>query len=253
MKSKIHAIILILTIFAISYTFEFIGKPQNVKIITACVFLIIFLVLFIKYRIDLRLLKKVTTVDRGTRSERKLIIDLLKFGIQSDCIFHDLYIETKAYNYSQSDVVILTDIGIIVFEVKEYKGWLYGNNDRTYWTQTLKNNHNYKKYKFYNPLKQNNGHIEAIKNKLSQHSNIPYYSIIVFYGSCTIKHLDPIPINNFVIYGNELSKLLKTLMKNNGTINYNKAEVANTLKDAVNLGSCPTIKSQHICNIKQWS
>ena len=66
------------------------------------------------------LLRTVTKLHRGTRSERDLILRLLKHGIPAITIFHDLYVKKFNSNYSQIDVVVATTVGIIVFEVKNY-------------------------------------------------------------------------------------------------------------------------------------
>lgn len=43
-----------------------------------------------------QLLESVTQMDRGTWSERDLILELLKYGFKSGALFHDLYL--KKYN-----------------------------------------------------------------------------------------------------------------------------------------------------------
>lgn len=58
---------------------------------------------------------------------------------------------------SQIDVVVATNVGIIVFEVKDYSGWIYGNGNQQKWTQVL--SHGREKYRFYNPILQNRSHI----------------------------------------------------------------------------------------------
>ena len=59
--------------------------------------------------------------------------------------------------FSQIDLVLVTSEGIIVIEVKDYSGWIYGSGNNTNWTKVL--SYGKKKYKFYNPIKQNNNHI----------------------------------------------------------------------------------------------
>lgn len=92
---------------------------------------------FIRRHKDRELLKSVTELDRGTPSERKLILTLLKHNIPASTIFHDLYLEKRPGKYAQIDAVIATRVGIIVFEVKDYSGWLFGKGHQPYWTQIL--------------------------------------------------------------------------------------------------------------------
>lgn len=74
---------------------------------------------------------------------------------------------------TEIDMVLITHYGIIVFEVKNYKGTIYGKPEEKYWTQyfkTVPNN------RFNNPIKQNEYHIQALKRLLPQ----KIYSVIFF-------------------------------------------------------------------------
>ena len=48
---------------------------------------------------------------------------------------------------TEIDLVMICTSGIFVFEVKNYKGWIYGNEKSKYWTQTFNKN---SKFKFLN-------------------------------------------------------------------------------------------------------
>lgn len=58
-------------------------------------------------------------------------------GINPRAIFHDLYIQKPNGEYTQIDVAVATKTGIIVFEVKDYSGWIFGSEHQKYWTQLL--------------------------------------------------------------------------------------------------------------------
>ena len=88
-------------------------------------------------REECKLIEQVTPITRGERSERKVILELLKAGVNPKAIFHDLYIQKPNGEYTQVDVVVATAAGIIVFEVKDYSGWIFGNEHQKYWTQLL--------------------------------------------------------------------------------------------------------------------
>ena len=79
------------------------------------------------YKKNLELIKSVTSLDRGTGSERSLVLKLLKSGIPSETIFHDLMIKKGNDKFSQVDIVLATTQGIVVIEVKSYSGWIFGN------------------------------------------------------------------------------------------------------------------------------
>ena len=115
-----------------------------------------FFLIFTRIR-DRKLLKTATKPNRGTWSERDLVLKLLKYGIPAEAIFHDLYLPKYNATFSQIDLVVVTEVGIIVFEVKDYSGWIFGNGRYSQWTQVLA--YGKEKYRFYNPIMQNNKHI----------------------------------------------------------------------------------------------
>ena len=123
----------------------------------------------------------------GNLAEQALISDLKNYGIDSKAIFHNLYVRKSNGKYAQIDVVALTNRGLIVFEVKNYSGWIYGNEQQKYWTQVLA--YGKYKYKLYNPIMQNAEHIRALRQNLPQNPSIPIYSIVVFYGSAKLKNI----------------------------------------------------------------
>lgn len=99
-----------------------------------------------------RLIEQVTSISRGEWSERRVVLKLLKLGINPKAIFHDLYIQKPNGEYTQVDVVVATKAGIIVFEVKDYSGWIFGNEHQKYWTQLLA--YGKERHRFYNPVMQ---------------------------------------------------------------------------------------------------
>jgi hypothetical protein len=84
---------------------------------------------------------------------------------------------------TQIDHVVVSNYGIFVIETKNYKGWIIGNEFDDYWTQKIYR----RKEKLRNPIKQNYGHIQALKEHLSGFSNINYVSIIAFTTNATLK------------------------------------------------------------------
>lgn len=102
---------------------------------------------------------------------------------------------------SQIDHVIISDYGIFVIETKNYKGLIKGSEFDDYWKQIL-----YKRTeKFYNPIKQNYGHIKAIKDVLCNYSEVNYFSVIVFTTDAELR----VKTKTDVIYINKLIKTIK--------------------------------------------
>lgn len=196
------------------------------------------------------ILKTVTDIHRGTASERRLLLDLIKAGIPKNTIFHDLYVPKPMHRYAQVDVVVPTRVGIIVFEVKDYKGWIFGKGYQKYWTQVL----NYRRLKikkqFYNPFFQNNGHVEALKQILKYCGDVPFFSVIIFYGKCVLKDVSQFPVNSYIGNPSDVGKILTDILDNNPQANYNdKWEVVNQLKAAVMNGNDEEIVSRHILSV----
>lgn len=212
------------------------------------VFLIAFIPLIRKIR-DRRLLKTVTSLNRGTKSERDLVLRLLKKGIPSETIFHDLCIVKNNGKFSQIDVVVATTEGIIVFEVKDFSGWIFGNGNYSHWTKVLA--YGKRKYRFYNPIKQNKNHIESIKKQLRQFKNIPFFSIIVFYGDCELKEINYVPNGTFLVKSHRIFEVLKQIRKNNEPAPYSdKHEIIRLLEQAVENGENIDIQEKHVEDIE---
>jgi len=198
---------------------------------------------------DRELFNSVTSLNRGTESERSLILLLLKKGFPSVTIYHDLIIKKDNDGFSQIDLVLVTSEGIIVFEVKDYSGWIFGSGNNTNWTQVL--SYGKKKYKFYNPIKQNNNHISELRKTLKQFENIPFFSVIVFFGDCELKEINYVPKGTYLVKSHRVFEVLNLIKNDNEPTQYtNKREVVDKLKELVSLGENTDYQKQHIDNIK---
>jgi len=202
-----------------------------------------------KRRKNQKLIKSVTSLNRGTNSELNLILMLLKSGINSKSIFHDLIIKKENNKFSQVDIVIATTQGIIVIEVKDYSGWIFGNGNQTNWTQVMA--YGKRKYRFYNPIKQVKSQILSLKNSLKQFDKIPFFSIIVFFGDCSLKEINYVPEGTFIVKPHRIIEAINSIKANNEQAPYeNKQEVIDTLKGAVLNGANKDYHQQHIENIR---
>ena len=77
---------------------------------------------------------------------------------------------------TQIDHILFCKRGIIVIETKNFSGRIYGDENSKYWTQTYRRSR--KKYQHYNPVKQNETHINALKRILG--NKIEMKSVIIF-------------------------------------------------------------------------
>jgi hypothetical protein len=221
---------------------------MTILIIISCTILLLAVYLLYQNIQDNKLLRTVTQNGRGTWSERDLIIKLLKAGVSSDCIFHDLYIQKKDGTYSQVDIAVVTEVGVVVIEVKKYSGWIYGMGNREKWVQVL----DYGKAKFpiYNPVYQNEGHIRAIKNQLPSYFNIPFHSLIVFYGNCKLKKISNIPSEVLVLKANKAIDAFNDILLKIPSSNFYYEEVVAVFKKGVENGNDLEIQNVHVQNVR---
>ncbi|WP_439480967.1 nuclease-related domain-containing protein [Algoriphagus formosus] len=199
---------------------------------------------------DRKLLQTVTQPNRGNKSERELVLKILKMGFPPQTVHHDLYLNKLNGHYSQIDVTLASSVGLIVFEVKNYKGWLYGTGTQRSWTQVL--SYGKLKYRFYNPILQNKNHIQELRNQSPSFRNLPIFSIVVFFGECVFKDISYIPKNTYLIKANRLKEVIKTILKENPPFEYRDKEVLlSFLNSAVKNGEFNSIKRKHEENIKE--
>lgn len=103
--------------------------------------------------------------------------------------------------------MIVSVYGIFVVETKNYQGWIYGNEIDRQWTQVI-----YKKrQQFYNSIKQNHGHIKALKGMLPEYRHIPFISIINFSPKATLKEIKIHSSHVYVVYTHRVNSVIKSI------------------------------------------
>lgn len=123
--------------------------------------------------------------DPGRRGEYLTYKQLSYFENYGARFLFNVYIPKSNGRTTEIDVLMLTAQGVFVFESKNYSGWIFGREERTYWYQTLPSRHGSTKTQFYNPIMQNRSHVKHLQ--LLVGDKIPMYSIIVFSDRCTFK------------------------------------------------------------------
>ncbi len=83
---------------------------------------------------------------------------------------------------TQIDHVIVSKYGIFVIETKNLKGWIFGSQNKKYWTQKIYKHQN----KFQNPLHQNYKHVKSLESLLDLGEE-KFHSLVVFVGDSTFK------------------------------------------------------------------
>lgn len=89
---------------------------------------------------------------------------------------------------TQIDHVFVSKYGVFVVEIKNMKGWIFGDEHSHKWTQTVRGY----KYPLYNPLKQNQGHVNAIAEVTGLPKSV-LFSVVGFVGEAIFK--TPMPAN----------------------------------------------------------
>lgn len=106
--------------------------------------------------------------------------------------------------FSQIDHVVISPYCLFVIETKNYNGEIKGKRTDQQWSVS-------NRFKMYNPLKQNYGHIKAIESLIKEIENVRFVSLISFTMRCRFS-IDPelrqINSDELVVYDVELSEYI---------------------------------------------
>ena len=119
---------------------------------------------------------------KGSIGEKK--VNQILENINDSKLLKDVILKTEN-GTTQIDHILIHKKGIFVIETKNFKGWIFGKEKDKYWVQSIYN----KKSKFYNPIRQNYGHIKAIESYLPENRRNILRSIIIFSNNCEFKNL----------------------------------------------------------------
>ena len=136
---------------------------------------------------------------KGKYSE-KLVNDKLLELPEEYIVFHNLLFESNGRS-TQIDHLVISPYGVFVIETKGYKGWILGGEHFEYWTQVI-----YKsKQQFYNPIRQNEGHVRFLQYLLKTSFEIPFIPIVVFNNDAELKmHIE----NHIVVNRCNLKRII---------------------------------------------
>lgn len=149
--------------------------------------------------------------------------------------------------YSQIDHLIISPYALFVIETKNYKGEIKGTREERYWSVS-------NRFRLYNPLMQNYGHIKAVELLLADLMNVKYISMISFTMRCRFS-IDPelrkIGSDELIVYDVELTEFIQRkiarLKIEQPSPRFTDDEVR-TIKDVIALANItdPVIRAQHI-------
>lgn len=124
--------------------------------------------------------------DKGQSGEYIIARILGKTVRGKQYVINDLLLDLGNGKSCQIDHIFINTYGIWVIETKNYAGTICGNDDLREWTQILGNGNTINK--FYNPVKQNAGHIYNL-SKLLKARDV-FHNIVVFLPKADISLVD---------------------------------------------------------------
>lgn len=198
---------------------------------------------------------KVAPTRIGELGEHKINIQLDQ--LPKDCKFlSDLLLRNpkSRTGYAQIDHVVISPYCVFVIETKNYNGEIKGGRADQQWSVS-------NRYKMYNPLKQNYGHIKAIESLLKDVATIKYISMISFTMRCRFS-IDPelrkIQSDELIVYDVELSEFISRKLINLKTGSseppISAAQIQTIYDHLVQANITDAeIRKLHIDKIKKWS
>lgn len=162
----------------------------------------------------------------------------------------NLYIPKGDNQTTEIDVLLITPKGVFVFESKNYSGWIFGDENKQKWVQTLpigrgRSRKNY----FYNPVKQNRTHIKHLKELINENADLK--SVIVFSDRCTLKNITLTSNNVVVINRYNIFPAVSAIYNSIPTITLSTNEINDIYNNLYPYSQVSNeTKTQHITNIQ---
>lgn len=151
--------------------------------------------------------------------------------------FHDVIVPTSN-GTTQIDHILISPFGIFIIETKNIKGWIFGSDKQSTWTQSLYGS----KYSFQNPLRQNFRHMKCLSQYL-QINETYFHSVVFFIGECTFKTSMP---KNVINHG------LSTYIKSYKEVILSKQELEIIISKIQLLKDNPSLtKREHLASLKE--
>lgn len=151
-------------------------------------------------------------MDKGRWGEYLIYLTLKEFEQNGGKFLFNCYLNKDDSTTTETDVILIHPSGVYVFECKNYKGWIFGNENDKFWTQTLYGGNKPIHEKFYNPIWQNNTHIKYLNKTMDW--NIKPQSIIVFGDDCELKNIQKTNASIQIVKMGYLRNLMRHLSNN---------------------------------------
>lgn len=145
--------------------------------------------------------------------EKKIYDSLIKSYQPQGCKFlFNTYLPKNDNETTEIDLLMISSVGIFVFEIKNYIGCVMGDKESRYWTQ-IKTDYSEKKISriFPNPIMQNDIHVKSLNSIIN--FDYPVYSVIVFSDRCTLYNEDMLKAEAQVITADDLGETVESYFK----------------------------------------
>lgn len=189
--------------------------------------------------------------NKGIRGEYLTYDELRKYERIGCRFIYNLYLPKSNQQTTEIDLIMISPVGIFVFESKNYSGWIFGRENQSTWCQVLPTGRgSSQKEHFYNPVQQNRGHIKHLKSTLQY--EVPMWSIITFSNRCTLKKIELSSHDVSVINRRRVTSVVADIFKiNKPTLSQEQInEIYNALFPFSQVDN--NTKSQHISDIKSY-
>ncbi|ETT61685.1 NERD domain-containing protein [Paenibacillus sp. FSL R7-277] len=148
---------------------------------------------------------KVASARIGELGEHKINIQLDQLPKECRTLSDLMFPNPKSRTgYAQIDHVVISPYCLFVIETKNYNGEIKGRRTDQQWSVS-------NRYKMYNPLKQNYGHIKAIESLIKGVATVKFISMVSFTMRCRFS-IDPelrkIHSDELIVYDVELSEFI---------------------------------------------
>ncbi|MCI8611293.1 MAG: NERD domain-containing protein [Clostridiales bacterium] len=134
---------------------------------------------------------------KGWFGEKTVDIILSTLPQEQYQILNNVMLCKKDGKTTQIDHIVISLYGIFVIETKNYRGYITGSVQGEKWTQN-------KKYTFYNPLKQNYGHMKTLAELLELTEDM-FIPIVVFSTGANVKVQ-----SKKIVYTTQLRKAIRS-------------------------------------------
>lgn len=186
--------------------------------------------------------------DKGKNGEYRIYRSLRKYEEIGFRFLFNLYLPKQDGQMTELDIVMIGSKGVFVFESKNYKGWIFGNDGQKYWTQVLYNGSGRsRKEHFYNPVWQNRNHCKVLKDLLPEKT--PIHSIVLFSPRCELKSLTVRSKDVIVDKSDRVNDIVKAILERSPEQQIDTALIYEKLYPCSQ--ATDEMKAAHISNIRQ--